>query len=169
METIRPMEKTWVRILLWPAVIAVCGMIFLFSAQTGDQSAEASGKVVDCLIGLLVKGYELLTAIRQQEVYETASLIVRKLAHFGEFALLGFLVRLLMRSYRLRRGGLKAWLCATLYAVTDELHQLFMAARNASVIDVGIDSMGAACGAGLACLILWVWERRRREAAGPGV
>ena len=59
------MEQTWVRILLWLAVIAVCGMIFLFSAQTGDESAETSGKVVDCLIGILVKGYELLSEIRK--------------------------------------------------------------------------------------------------------
>ncbi len=161
------MEKRWVRILLWLAVIAVCGMIFFFSAQNGDESEQASGKVVQYLIGFLVKGYELLTAIRQQEIYETASLLVRKLAHFGEFALLGFLVRLLMRSYRVRRGFSWAWLSASLYAVTDELHQFFMAARNASVIDVGIDSMGAAFGAGLGCLILWLCERRRREAAGP--
>ena len=167
METIRPMEQTWVRILLWLAVIAVCGMIFLFSAQTGDESAETSGKVVDCLIGILVKGFELLSEIRQQEIREIASLMVRKLAHFGEFALLAFLVRLLMRSYRIAGGGLKAWLCATLYAATDELHQVFVSARGPSLTDVGIDSMGAAFGAGLACLILWLCGRRRRSAGTP--
>ena len=164
------MDKKWVRILLWLAVIAVCVMIFLFSAQTGEESADTSGKVVNWLIGILVKGYHLLEAVRQQEIYETASLIVRKLAHFSEFALLGFLVRLLMRSYRLKRGGLLAWVSATLYAVTDEVHQMFSAGRGPSPVDVGIDSLGAATGVLFACAVLWLVMRRKggREEPAAG-
>lgn len=158
------MEKRWVRILLWLAVIAVCAMIFFFSAQSGEESADTSGKVVDWLIGFLVKGYHLLDAIRQQEIYDTASLMVRKLAHFSEFALLGFLVRLLLHSYRVRAGWGWAWLAATLYAMTDELHQMFSEARGPSLLDVGIDSLGAAAGVAAACLLMAlaaVWRRRK--------
>ena len=159
------MDKTWVRVLLWVAVIAVCGMIFFFSAQTGDESAQTSGKVVDWLIGLMVKGYELLDAVRQREIYETASLLVRKLAHFSEFALLGFLLRLLMHSYRVKTGWGWAWLAATLYACTDELHQMFSEARGPSLLDVGIDSLGAAAGVAAACLVMALvlgWRKRVR-------
>lgn len=159
------MEKRWVRILLWIAVFAVCGMIFFFSAQNGEDSADTSGKVVDWLIGLVVKGYELLDAIRQREIYETASLLVRKLAHFSEFALLGFLVRLLMHSYRVRFGWGWAWLASTLYACTDELHQMFSDARGPSLKDVGIDSLGAAAGIGVACLLLALFAARQRRKA----
>lgn len=162
------MEKRWVRFLLWLAVLAVCGMIFFFSAQSGDQSAQTSGKVVEWLIELLVRGYELLDAVRQREIYETASLLVRKLAHFGEFALLGFLVRLLLRSYHIRKGGAWAWFAATLYASTDELHQLFVDARGASLMDVGIDSLGAAIGVAFACLLLWRLGAKTRKSAYTG-
>lgn len=164
------MEKWWVRLLLWLAVIAVCGMIFFFSAQSGEDSAMTSGKVVDVLIGLLVKGYELLDAIRQREIYETASLLVRKLAHFSEFALLGFFVRLLMHSYRVRSGWGWSWLASTLYAFTDEAHQMFTQARGPSLVDVGIDSIGAAVGITVACLVLIVatgrWRRRGHFTPG---
>ena len=150
------MKQKWVRRILWIAVIAVCGMIFFFSAQSGEESADTSGKVVEWLIAILIKGYHLLAAAQQQEIFDTASLIVRKLAHFSEFALLGFLVRLLMQSYQVKAGASRAWVATTLYAVTDELHQLFSDARCASIVDVGIDSLGAAAGVGVACLLLWL-------------
>lgn len=159
------MERKWVRILLWIAVIAVCGMIFFFSEQSGEESADTSGKVVQWLLAILIKGYHMLAAIQQQEIFETASLIVRKLAHFGEFALLGFLVRLLMRSYRVKSGGSCAWACSTLYALTDEMHQFFSDARGASLVDVGIDSLGAATGAAVASLLLWLFFKGRKERA----
>jgi len=37
-----------------------------------------------------------------------------------------------------------AWLLAVLYACTDEFHQLFVAGCHASLLDVGIDALGAA-------------------------
>ena len=159
------MEKKWVRIVLWIAVIAVCGLIFFFSAQSGEDSADTSGKVVEWLIAILVKGYHLMAAAQQQEIFDTASLIVRKLAHFSEFALLGFLVRLLMQSYRVKAGAPRAWIAATLYAFTDELHQLFSDARGASLVDVGIDSLGAATGVAFACLLLWLFLGRAKAVA----
>ena len=157
------MQQKWVRILLWIAVVAVCVMIFLFSAQTGEESADTSGRVVRWVIAILVKGYHLMAAAQQQEIFETASLIVRKLAHFSEFALLGFLVRLLMQSYAIRAASPWAWLAATLYAMTDEFHQMFTEARGPSLVDVGIDSLGAAAGVAFACLLLWLFMRRREK------
>ncbi len=154
------MERRWVRILLWISVLAVCLMIWCFSAQDGQQSEHTSGRVLRWAVALMAHGFDTLALAEQQSLYETASWLIRKGAHFAEFALLAFLVRLLLRSYRVRRGGLWAWFAATLYAVTDELHQFFMAARNASLVDVGIDSLGAAAGAALACAVLWMFGRR---------
>ncbi|MBO5502163.1 MAG: VanZ family protein [Clostridia bacterium] len=162
------MEQKWVRRILWIAVIAVCGLIFFFSAQSGEESADTSGKVVEWLIAILIKGYHMLAAAQQQEIFDTASLIVRKLAHFSEFALLGFLVRLLMQSYQVKAGASRAWVATSLYAVTDELHQLFSDARGASVVDVGIDSLGAAAGVGIACLLLWlILTSRKAKGEAP--
>lgn len=158
------MQQKWVRILLWIAVIAVCGMVFFFSAQSGQESADTSGRVVRWVIAILVKGYHAMMAAQQQEIFQTTSLIVRKLAHFSEFALLGFFVLLLMRSYQLKGSAPWAWLATTLYAMTDEFHQMFTEARGPSIVDVGIDSLGAAAGVGFACLLLGLFVRRRANA-----
>ncbi len=160
------MERGWVRLLLWIAVIAVCGMIFFFSAQDGETSEQTSAGIVRWVIGLLVSGFDSLALAEQNAIFETTSLLIRKGAHFAEFAMLGFFVRLLLRSYRARRGWLWAWVAGTLYAFTDELHQFFSSARNASLMDVLIDSAGVACGAWIAgLLLLIVW---RHSSAAPG-
>jgi VanZ family protein len=44
--------------------------------------------------------------------------------------------------------GLAA-LFSILYAVSDEVHQLYVPGRNGSALDVGIDACGVLAGAGL--------------------
>ena len=74
----------------------------------------------------------------------TWDLVLRKLAHTTEYAILGLLL--------LRATGRMsiAFVLATLYAVTDELHQSFVAGRHASPLDVAIDAAGVALGLALA-------------------
>jgi VanZ family protein len=77
--------------------------------------------------------------------------ILRKLAHFGEFALLVFLWwRVFVNRLAPRRAVLAAFLLTALYAATDEVHQHFVPGRQASPIDWMIDCAGA----GLAALRL---------------
>ena len=71
-------------------------------------------------------------------------LVLRKLAHAAEFAVLGLL---LVRA--LRRPLLAFWL-GTVYAVTDELHQSFVPGRVGSPLDVAIDAAGVAVGVAVA-------------------
>lgn len=67
-------------------------------------------------------------------------LALRKLAHFAEFAVLGFLLlRALPRE-------LVAVAAGAAYAVTDEAHQHFVAGRQAAVRDVAIDAAGVLLG-----------------------
>ena len=67
-------------------------------------------------------------------------LVLRKLAHAAEFAILGaLLLRALERP-------LAAFAAAVAYAATDELHQHFVRGRHASPIDVAIDAGGLLLG-----------------------
>jgi VanZ family protein len=78
-------------------------------------------------------------------------LVLRKLAHGAEFALLSALtVRWLGRVPL-------AFVAASAYAATDELHQAFVPGRAASPVDWAIDTGGAAIGIGL-----YLLARRRR-------
>jgi VanZ like protein len=74
----------------------------------------------------------------------TWDLVLRKLAHAGEFALLGALLA------RAIRGS--PWVAVALgsvYAVTDEVHQTFVAGRQGSPLDWAIDTAGVLVGVAL--------------------
>ena len=80
-------------------------------------------------------------------------LVLRKLAHTAEYAILGALL--------VRATG-RSWLAlglGVLYAASDELHQTFVRGRHGSPIDVAIDAVGLACG-----ILLWNAARARRLA-----
>jgi hypothetical protein len=67
-------------------------------------------------------------------------LLLRKLAHVGEYAVLGaLLLRALDRP-------LPAVVLGVAYAASDELHQHFVPGRRGSPVDVLIDTVGVAIG-----------------------
>jgi len=74
----------------------------------------------------------------------TWDLVLRKVGHACEFAVLG---ALLLRALRDERAALAAGIA---YAVSDELHQHFVPGRVGSPLDVLIDSVGVAVG-----VLLW--------------
>jgi VanZ like protein len=76
----------------------------------------------------------------------TWDLVLRKLAHGAEYAVLG---ALLLRALR---EEIPAFVAGVGYAITDELHQHFVPGRAARPLDVLIDSAGVALG-------IAVWRR----------
>lgn len=67
------------------------------------------------------------------------NVIFRKSVHLVAF---GILAILFYNSFEHHRFFI-SWLSTTVYAVTDELHQAFLPERTGSIVDVGIDSLGA--------------------------
>jgi VanZ family protein len=80
-------------------------------------------------------------------------LVLRKIAHAAEFAVLG---ALLVRATG--RAG-SAFAIGALYAISDEVHQSFVPGRLGSPVDVAIDAAGVAVG-----VLLWQSVRTRRLA-----
>jgi VanZ family protein len=72
--------------------------------------------------------------------------IMRKLAHITEYALLTAVPFRALRVHTARkaRALLIAVFVAILYAFSDEWHQTFVAGRQASLRDVGLDIVGIA-------------------------
>ncbi|MBQ9197456.1 MAG: VanZ family protein [Clostridia bacterium] len=146
------------------AIFITMALIFFFSSQDDKQSSSFSGKVTDFVLSVFVPGYKDMTAAQQRPYRKSLELIIRKLAHFSEFALLG---ALLFRYFSVRRtdGRLLpalpvAWVLTTLYACTDELHQKYVSGRGPSPVDVGIDSAGALTGALLTLAVIALLRRR---------
>ncbi len=76
-------------------------------------------------------------------------IVIRKLAHLTEYAILSALWFLVFNQAEGRAGAspvLYALLISVAYAGLDELHHVFVQSRTGSIIDIGIDSMGAGLG-----------------------
>ena len=165
----------WARFFL-VAALATAVMIFCFSAQQGPESAELSEGVTKEVAKVVKPNYKILPPAAQRSFLMQLGAVVRKCAHFGEFALLGFNIMAWLCLSRPDKSPAAsappAWLAATLYAGTDELHQMFVNARGPALLDVGIDSGGALTGvlAALAgaALLAWFRQAAARRCAASG-
>lgn len=143
----KEMKKETKRLLsAWlPPLLCAC-LIFFFSSQTGAESGHLSGRITRLILHFLYPAFSELPLETQSTWLETIGLIIRKGAHFTEFALLGFFIRRLLHFYSLNRPLFLSWLLSTLYACTDEIHQLSVGGRSGMWQDVLIDSAGALFG-----------------------
>ncbi|MBB6446699.1 VanZ family protein [Bacillus benzoevorans] len=144
------------KIFVGLAAIVWMGVIFLLSAQPATESNELSKGITEYIIKIVEMvhpGAELNIWINNNEV--------RGHAHFATYLVLGILVMLILRSMGIRviqRMGLALFLCV-LYAVFDEIHQIFSPGRGIQLKDVFVDSIGASVGIILVCVIGWIGRR----------
>ncbi|HIY84267.1 VanZ family protein [Rubneribacter sp.] len=150
----RPQEShrpRWFVAASWALVAAWACFIFYASSNTGADLNEGTG-----LFSLV---YQALKDAQAQILGPDADAI-NSIAHFCEYALFGALWTNALRCHLpLSRAVLVAIACASLYGVTDELHQLFVPDRACDPVDWLVDTAGAALGALLASHIL----RRRMQ------
>ena len=149
-------------------ILAVIWMvvIFLFSARPGDDSSDDS-RLAGHMIGqIFVPGFEEWSAEEQEAFAEKVDHPVRKTAHATEYAILGLLIAgaYIERGTSIRKGILIPWGAATLYAATDEFHQLFVPGRSGQVSDVMLDSAGVLAGVLVLAAIRAAW--RKADAHG---
>ena len=114
-----------------------------------EVSSVSSGRVLQLLQAVLRRlGHPALAQRLTQHV-------VRKMAHFCEYLLEGFLLMLCMRVYSRHplRHITVPMLGGVLTALTDETIQLYSPGRSSQVTDVWLDSVGVLAGI-LAALVL---------------
>jgi VanZ family protein len=113
------------------------------SSNNADESSNQSM----CLANLLNHWIWQLLGPHAFSLSETA---VRKTAHFFEYLVLGCLLFMgfLDRS-KLARSILYVFIAGMLFAVSDELHQLFVPGRTARFFDVLIDMAGTGVAVGI--------------------
>ena len=150
-------------------LITFAVMVFIFtqSALPGKISGAESSTVVRLVIWLAdalgIPGFTELDA----DIIHT---VVRKMAHFLEYMLLGGCLMVNTHDWYEEKkkdaGQQGAWwlvlislAAGAVYASTDELHQYFVPERACSLRDVCIDSAGVAVGA---ILIHLLWLRHIR-------
>jgi VanZ family protein len=148
---VRVFSKYWLPLLCWMGVI--------FAASSDTHSYEHSSLLVEPVLRWLFPHMP-------EEQIHTIHHLLRKYAHLIEYTVLAML--LWRGVHKPSKNNPRAWtwhevrlvmLTVMLYAATDEFHQRFVLTRTSLVLDVAIDTVGAA--AGLSALwIVGHWRKR---------
>ena len=137
----------------------IAWLVFISFASSDNLNAGNTSRIIGPLILWLFPS-------TSPETLAVVNIITRKIAHFTEYAILGFLAA---RGFRTsphptinRRWFLICVALVVVYALLDEYHQSFVPSRTASIFDSMIDMTG-----GLAALII-VWKRTATNTREPG-
>jgi len=131
------------KVFSWTLVILWMALIFYMSHQPAAKSSELSSGITVIISDIIQK---VVTDIKLNQ--DSLSHIIRKSAHFLEYMVLGVLVvnSLLDTDKPKPRLIFLAILMCILYAISDEIHQIFVPGRSGQVSDVLIDSLGGLAG-----------------------
>ena len=121
--------------------------IFNFSEQNGDISGSLSLKVTTKIVNLFAK-FKNLNIEQKVHYIQRLHPIIRKLAHFSIYMVVGFSMMGFMCTFDIKNivKVVISFFIGVAYAISDETHQYFIPGRTASPIDVGIDSLGVITG-----------------------
>lgn len=115
----------------------------MFSNQSATQSSKLSDSLID---NTIVKVYEIFNGKVNKEqrakIIDKYSYFIRKSAHFTLYFILGILCFTFFKDFTKHYVIYSIMVCF-LYAVSDEIHQMFSIERGPGVIDVLIDTLGS--------------------------
>jgi VanZ family protein len=117
----------------------IAWLVFIFFASSDNFNAGNTSRIIGPLILWLFPS-------TSPETLTVVHLVTRKIAHFTEYAILGFLAA---RAFRTsphpaikQRWFLICIALVVVYALLDEYHQSFVPSRTASIHDSLIDMAG---------------------------
>lgn len=132
-------------------VIFWMGFIFSFSQSNGTESGSLSEEV-------LTKVIEVVSDIepgskKMEELVSVLSFPFRKCAHFFIYFVLGILVMNAFLSFGIvKRISIIAVIMCILYAISDEVHQMFVSDRSGNINDMLLDSSAS-------CFAIYLFNR----------
>lgn len=131
-------KKKIIKLIL---LIAWMIVIFIMSSFRGEESSNQSGLIV-----------KIITKFIKCDNPVRLAFIVRKIAHYSEYFILGLLLLInVNKSYYSLIIGL-------IYAITDEIHQYFVPGRVFALKDILIDFSGV-----LTIFFIYVLIKRKRN------
>ena len=155
------MKKNLVRALL--LLLLIADMIFIFSnsAQTASASSSTSHGVTEMVAPVIVPNYKDMDEQTQKATVSSLEVILREAAHLLQFTPLGFALYLLLTTFALPEKIRRLRIPLTLgfgliYAISDEIHQLFVPGRSFQLFDIFMDMCGVAVGCAGGMILLMI-------------
>ena len=88
------------------------------------------------------------TNVKALELTNKYNIVTRKIAHASVYLVLGIIIYKFLET--LNKENMNIYiisaLCCMIYAISDEIHQIFVIGRTSSIIDVFIDMLGCIIG-----------------------
>lgn len=155
------MKVNFLRTILLILLLGTFFMIFGFSSQDAEESGNLSSNIAK----FILKQTYHNDVENEEQMLERTESVIRKIAHFSIYTLVGFLLMSLVSTYNLKENRrIIISLCiGVLYATSDEIHQLFIPGRAGQITDVMLDSMGVLLGILLVLTVLEVYRKINRK------
>lgn len=116
----------------------------MFSNQKANDSSKLSNRLILKTVRIIEKINH--KKYNDEEILKKIVKPVRKVAHFSIYLILGILVYILIEEYNIKNIIIISLMLCIIYALTDEIHQLFVVGRSGNIKDVVIDSIGSFVG-----------------------
>ena len=148
------------RIIFFILLISTFILIFIFSSQDGNESIKTSQGFIYNILKFFTNNNEKL-----DDIIIFLEPIIRKLAHFTIYTLVGIWSINLLETYKLEEKNkiIISLLIGFLYACSDEFHQSFVGERSASIRDVLIDTLGVLFGILIVIFVIKLMAKNKRK------
>lgn len=145
-------------------VILWMGLIFYFSNQEASVSTTQSDKIIE-IVNVVAKNNESFKDILLK-LYESkgASFVIRKSAHMFSYFVLAILSFIMVYTHKenINLSIKYSFLISILYAISDEIHQLFIPGRSGMIQDVFIDGIGVVVGIIIITIIFKLFIKNKK-------
>lgn len=151
------------RIIFAILTITTFATIFIFSNQNGNISGDTSRGFTRKIVEIL-RIDKNLSETEKENLIENSQFIIRKFAHFTIYTIAGINIYGFFNTYNMKKKNkiLSAVLIGVLYAISDEIHQMFSGERTPAIRDVIIDSCGVLFGIFIFLIINKVIKRKTK-------
>jgi hypothetical protein len=135
-------------------------VIFNFSSEDSEKSGSTSQRVTEA-ITKNIESIQKLDNVKKAKVLDKIESVIRKIAHFSIYGLVGVLLMALLSTYNItdKNKIIFTIVLGAIYASSDEFHQSFIPGRSGEVRDVMLDTLGVAVGGLIVLAIIKLIEK----------
>ena len=149
-------------IFIIPVIIWMI-VVFKYSNEPSDTSKIKSLNITKKIVEILLTNR--ITEEDKNELIKNTDKIVRKLAHYLLYLVGGIVIMIYLSQFKIQenRKILYSTIIGSIYACTDEVHQLFIPGRTGKLADVWIDSLGIVTGVCICLLIINIYTNQKKN------
>lgn len=154
------------RIIAYIFTALVMVSIFSFSSEPAAKSTITSKNITRKIVNAITKNKKIPRK-KKDELVKKWNNFIRKVAHFALYLLLGAsgylsasLTFIKKGRHFVQKNALIAFLFTILYAISDEIHQLYVPGRSGEIRDVLIDATGSLMGILIVLGVLYLIGRK---------